>query len=796
MAICNAQGYCLAESRVAALKFLAFPGDAGTNNSSKRKLMQSYLGVALFFSNFVVSYSSITAPLYDMTKDGFSWDENTWTVKYRDIFEVHKTTLSNCIKIHYPDYSLTWCVRTDASQLGIGGILFQRRPVEGKDDILEPIGVCSHKFSTPATKWITIVQECFSIFHTVKHFQYFLRCKPFVLETDHANLLWMEKSTNSMVMRMHQYLSAFNFALLHIPGRLNLVADGISRLFPQASAPMQQAAALLVCNIMSVESLAPDVAILDNIDKVHGGRAGHHGVKRTWNALNKFFPGHPHTIVDVANFIQECWVCQKNGEGRIPSIAPARRNLPFRDARHVLAFDTVEMPVDSDGHRYILVVYNLFTKFVTLYPCKDKSAKTTATFMLKHAADDGTTNIMHSDPGSDFTSELVQNLNRLLGVTQSFTIVNNPQADGVEPIIKEVIRHLRNLVMDERVKEHWSNPAHLAFVQLTLNSTPHHDSQLTPFQVKFGLQDAEYCGLPNLSTTTGMGEYVARHTALLEHIRALHKSYMDAQIAKRSDPPDRVYNFYKPGDFVLRFTCKFDRKDKLSPRKEGPYEVLEHVPGSNTVKVRHPISGAIFPLNCKDLTIFTGSKEEAFEAAQRDDDQYVIEAVLGYKGDIDKRQSCTFLTKFADGTLVWKDFTADLTETIAFETFCMRNGFTSTFLRTLAVLKRLKKETPRLIKEEYAESEFYLNLRFFGTTFYDKLPDEKFPDKYTTDYVCHAKFLRFSTAAHLLIQFQVSFSRKAFYLDNWQIGLYASHATLYSTDHLITDDQIKALPTF
>ena len=38
-------------------------------------------------------------------------------------------------------------------------------------------------------------------YYGVSHFAYYLRGKPFLLETDHRNLLWIEKSDVPIVVR-------------------------------------------------------------------------------------------------------------------------------------------------------------------------------------------------------------------------------------------------------------------------------------------------------------------------------------------------------------------------------------------------------------------------------------------------------------------------------------------------------------------------------------------------------------------------------------------------------------------
>jgi hypothetical protein len=63
------------------------------------------------------------------------------------------------------------------------------------------IAICSMKLSPTALKWSTIQKEGYRIFYLTHKFDYYLRGKPFTVETDHNNLLWMEASEVPMIVR-------------------------------------------------------------------------------------------------------------------------------------------------------------------------------------------------------------------------------------------------------------------------------------------------------------------------------------------------------------------------------------------------------------------------------------------------------------------------------------------------------------------------------------------------------------------------------------------------------------------
>ena len=109
--------YQLSNSRKEGVMAIQFPRNL--------KMMQSFLGEALFFKSFVPDYSELTAPLHDMTRrKDFDWsDKSTWKQDYEAVFVESKKALCNALSLYYPEYDWTWILRVDASDIACGAIL-------------------------------------------------------------------------------------------------------------------------------------------------------------------------------------------------------------------------------------------------------------------------------------------------------------------------------------------------------------------------------------------------------------------------------------------------------------------------------------------------------------------------------------------------------------------------------------------------------------------------------------------------------------------------------------------------
>jgi hypothetical protein len=229
----NKDSYKVSEKRLQGITDFKFP-DTELSPKIKKTMIQSFLGTALVCKDFVNNYSDHTAILNLMTHKDFNWNESTWKHDFKAEFEKIKVATKEAVSVFFPDYTLNWELRTDASQYAVGAMLVQLKPTInelGEEVIVEqPIGLVSKKFSDPASRWSTIEQEGYGMYFGVKAFEYYLKGKEFIIKTDHRNLLWMELSSINKIVRWRLFLQNFKFKVEHIPGKLNFSADALSRL--------------------------------------------------------------------------------------------------------------------------------------------------------------------------------------------------------------------------------------------------------------------------------------------------------------------------------------------------------------------------------------------------------------------------------------------------------------------------------------------------------------------------------------------------------------------------------------
>lgn len=423
-------------------------------------------------------------------------------------------------------------------------------------------------------------------------------------------------------------------------------------------------------------------------------------------------------------------------------LAPLVRHLKPPHARYIIGVDTLTVtPTDKSGNTYIVVVINLFTKLVGLYPTANHDAQSTASAIFQYFCSYGLVSALITDPGSEFMNEVISHLTSWLGLRHFFSLVDRHESNGVESTNGQILRLLKALVFDERLVNKWSSPTVLPLIQYHLNSLQHSESGCSPFAATFGSLDDQFFALPNVKMDAGMrmNAYVTELDKNLKLIRDIsHQFQQDLAAERIRDTPADQQNMFQQGDLVLfRVDTSKPLPSKLSPKYIGPYEVISQY--KNDVKCRHIIMGDIKDLHVTRLKLFNGTYEDAKRIAMLDHDQYAIACIKAYRGDPNKRSSMEFETFFQDGSVHWLPYdNRDLFPTIAYEEFCRSKP-------ELQLLVYSAKEADRIIKDWNKQAiiqvkpgdTYFVDLRCYGAAWYATLP---LPDKDHLTYVLQYKY--------------------------------------------------------
>jgi hypothetical protein len=540
----------------------------------------------------------------------------------------------------------------------------------------------------------------------------------------------MEASQVPKIIRWRIYLQGFNFLVRHISGRENVVADCLSRLHTDDDSPH---------SVQALEETAERDPISSDpktlLSSVHNGRMGHFGARKTWTALNQHFPGHRIPFRVVEDFVATCPTCQKDRLGMTDTLQPVVRHLKPEHHRSVVGIDTLTVtPPDDYGNSYVTVVVNHFTKLVALYPSKSHDAKASADALTQYFCTYGLFDCIMTDPGTEFKNQLMEHLTRYFGIRHRFSIVDRPQSNGVEGSNKQILRHLKALVIDERLMHSWSSPTVLCLIQFLINSQLSSETGQIPLITTFGRQDELYSKLPEEGDSAALTHaYVKLLDENLRNIRAASKAYQLKLVKERtSKTPAEKQNMFQPGDYVLwQLNPEENLPSKLTAKFAGPYEVLQQ--SKNDVDCKHVTLGHIKTFHVSRLKLFFGSKDEAIRAALHDQSQYEIDKILSYSGDPMKRITMDFKTLFKDGSIVWVPYGQDIFSTVQFEEFCLSRSELVYLTYTAEVAATfIKRDSTKPILDVKPGEHVLVSLRYFGHLWFDSLA--VLPDRYESDY--------------------------------------------------------------
>jgi hypothetical protein len=196
------------------------------------KQLASFLGLITFVRQHVRHFADITSGLEAVKR---TKGDIAWTPALTKSFELIRHAIAHAPLLRFPDFNKPFYVATDASCLGIGGVLYQ--PTEDdKEDITGDniIAICSKKLNDCQRRYSTYKKELFSIMYCLRQFHaYIWGHHKVVIITDHMPLTYIKHSA-SLAHSLQQWLDVildYDFDIKHRPGVLHVLPDALSRMY-------------------------------------------------------------------------------------------------------------------------------------------------------------------------------------------------------------------------------------------------------------------------------------------------------------------------------------------------------------------------------------------------------------------------------------------------------------------------------------------------------------------------------------------------------------------------------------
>jgi hypothetical protein len=680
-----------------------------------KKDIQSFLGMVGWFKDHIPNFSQVSRGLRALVQHGDAPSfQREWTSETFESFENLKNMVNLCPHLYFINDDDEVHLETDASQSGIGAILYVIR--EGKK---YPIQWFSATFNKQQQNWRTQEQECYGIIAAVKEFHHYLSHIHFTLHTDHKSLLALNDG-NGKVVRWKVELSNYNFTLVHIPGKENVVADALSRLEEIRKtggyffALRRARQPTVLGKDKGVDTAKQELNIPEEVTnllhKCHGRCSGHLGVVKTVEriythddkkVLTKFPAKDIKTWTSI--FIRRCMACQA-----MSMLTPKIKTFPFLlggSAPFVrINFDSIG-PLDKDiyGYTHVLVIIDTFSRYARLRPLKDLTGVTAAFHLKEYVNTYGVPAVMLSDNGSQFVNEVLTSFATLAGSAKLETLAYSHEENGiVERANREVLRHLRTLIYETSLKKHWSEM--LPDVERIMNSTPHAATGTSPANIVFGESVNLSRGIMapldegSLPAREDYRDFIIRQKVFQgEAIRLAQAKLLQQQrkIALYGDKHDTSITSYTPGAYVMLKVDNDKRNragDKLSPRWTGPFRVISASHNGHRYEIEDIPTGKLEKVHVTELKLFhhdPNSDPDLIAIAKAD--HYLVESIIDHrisvyptdnprkKGSPQHKKVYEFLVhweNYPESARTWEPI-INLRANAVFHDYCTKNNLTS-----------------------------------------------------------------------------------------------------------------------
>jgi hypothetical protein len=116
----------------------------------------------VFYRRFVKDFSTIAAPLNELTKKGVPF---SWGTRQQNAFDMLKVKLTHAPLVQLLDFNKTFEVECDACGIGLGGVLLQER---------KHVAYFSEKLSGPVLNYSTNDKELYVLVRCLETWQHYL----------------------------------------------------------------------------------------------------------------------------------------------------------------------------------------------------------------------------------------------------------------------------------------------------------------------------------------------------------------------------------------------------------------------------------------------------------------------------------------------------------------------------------------------------------------------------------------------------------------------------------------------
>ena len=334
--------------------------------------------------------------------------------------------------------------------------------------------------------------------------------------------------------------------------------------------------------------------------------AGHQGSKKTLDRVlsNFYWPG---VHADVGRYCQSCDICQRTiAKGKVANVSLEKMpivGIPFER----VAVDLIGpiTPASERGQWYILSIVDYATRYPEAVALKKISTEEVAEALVGVFSRVGIPKEILSDRGTQFTSDLMHEIGRLLSLKQLTTTPYHPICNGLVEKFNGTLKNMVKKLCEEKPKD-WDR--YLVPLLFAYREVPQAALAFSPFELLYGRtirgpmsvlkdlwtdeqtsSDVKLSYQYVLELRQRLEETISLAQDQLKQKQNVYKHYYDRKTRSRN---------FKQGDSVLLLLPT--SSNKLLMQWKGPFVVLEKL-GVNDYKVQLPSGPKVFHANLLKL---------------------------------------------------------------------------------------------------------------------------------------------------------------------------------------------------
>ena len=474
-----------------------------------KKEVKRFLGMSGFYREFIEGFSEIAAPLNHLTRDQVAFN---WTPECEIAFQALKKALSSSPVLAFPNTNKQFLVEVDASKNAVGGVLSQTQ----ENGSVHPVAYFSSALKDNQKDWSPYTQEAFALVLATRHWSTYLLGNEFTVFSDHNPLVYLKtkKNPKGIIARWISELEGYNFSVKHVPGKSNVKADALSRnenssfnelpedrvdemIYEISNNPSfteqlktEQGADRIIKYTKScmekkskieegqLRRVAKQLRIVDGVLTKNGRpivppsmrsyvvsefhKIGHYGAEKLYDLLKARFYW-PKMFGYVQNFCGQCEVCE---QCKADSPAPKAPLVPIREPEAPLEFisiDVAHLPTTDEGHKYILLVGDIFSKYIDAVPMHNQEADTIVEALWRNWITRlGCPVYIHSDQGSNVDGDTIRAICEKFNIKKRRTSGYHSEGNGfAERNIRSIREMLRTLLLDFEIPQKQWTKMHL-----------------------------------------------------------------------------------------------------------------------------------------------------------------------------------------------------------------------------------------------------------------------------------------------------------------------------------------------